>query len=268
MIPGTCEEYPERRGHIGDEYIQYRKGNSRDRRDKNRRDYTPLHTQSDTEPELEDKEHISANTEAKIERSVGDRRETPEGRGKGPKTQLDSTQAILNDLARGQRDMMNATAQMAINTQMIHHSVSTIGANPAGGASGSRGHGGGGVSGSSGSQGGASTYYTLFTSPSLHIVWEDSSTFIATVPGRTSIGTARACGRTARPGTGSATGSIRGVQERLLGTRTRVPCRHEFVRLLFDHISKQTQGGKEGQWTNSQHGLHQESGKAEHSYFR
>jgi len=26
MILGTCEEYPEGRGHMGDEYIQYRKG--------------------------------------------------------------------------------------------------------------------------------------------------------------------------------------------------------------------------------------------------
>jgi hypothetical protein len=87
---------------------------------------------------------------------MGDRRETPEGRGKGPETHSDSTQAILNDLARGQRDMMNAIAQMAINTQMIQHSVSTMGANAAGGASGSGGHQGGGASGSSGSQGGAS----------------------------------------------------------------------------------------------------------------
>ena len=71
---------------------------------------------------------------------MGDRRETPEGKGKGPETHLDSTQAILNDLARGQQDMMNAIAQMAISTQMIHHSVSTIGANGAGGASGLGGH--------------------------------------------------------------------------------------------------------------------------------
>jgi hypothetical protein len=34
MIPGTGAEYPEGRGHIGDEYIQYRRGHSRDRRDK------------------------------------------------------------------------------------------------------------------------------------------------------------------------------------------------------------------------------------------
>jgi hypothetical protein len=89
---------------------------------------------------------------------MGDRRETPEGRGNGPKTQPDSTQAILNDLARGQQDMMNAIAQMDISTQMIHRSVSTIGANAAGGASGSGGHQGGGASGSSGSQGGASAH--------------------------------------------------------------------------------------------------------------
>jgi hypothetical protein len=85
MIPGTCEEYPEGRGHIGDEYNQYSRGHSRDRRDRNRRDYTPFHTQSDTDPELEDREHISIDTEAEIERSMGDRQETPEGRGKAPR---------------------------------------------------------------------------------------------------------------------------------------------------------------------------------------
>jgi hypothetical protein len=52
--------------------------------------------------------------------------------------------------------MMNAIAQMAINTEMIQHSVSTMGANATGGASGSGGHQGGGANGSSGSQGGVS----------------------------------------------------------------------------------------------------------------
>jgi hypothetical protein len=47
---------------------------------------------------------------------MGDRHETPEDKGKGPERPHDSTQAILNDLSRGQRDMMNAIAQMAINT--------------------------------------------------------------------------------------------------------------------------------------------------------
>jgi hypothetical protein len=41
---------------------------------------------------------------------MGDRRETPEGKGKGLETHSDNTQAILNDLARGQWDMMNAIA--------------------------------------------------------------------------------------------------------------------------------------------------------------
>jgi hypothetical protein len=54
MILGTGEEYPGGRGHIGDEYIQYRKGHNRDGRDRNQRDYTPFHTQSDTEPKIED----------------------------------------------------------------------------------------------------------------------------------------------------------------------------------------------------------------------
>jgi hypothetical protein len=100
-------------------------------------------------------DHISSDTEVDLERIMGDKHETPEGKGKGLKTQHDSMQAILNDLARGQRDMMNAIAQMAINTQLIHHSVRTMGAKAAGGASGSGGHQGGGASGSSGSQGGA-----------------------------------------------------------------------------------------------------------------
>jgi hypothetical protein len=89
---------------------------------------------------------------------MGERRETPEGRGKGPKTHVDNTRAMLNDLTRGQRDMMNAIPQMAISAQMLHHSMSTIGANTAGGASGSGGHQGGGPSVSNGSQGGASPH--------------------------------------------------------------------------------------------------------------
>jgi hypothetical protein len=97
-------------------------------------------------------DHINSDIEADIERILGDRRETPKGKGKGPKTQHDSMQGILNDLARGRRDMMNVIAQMAINTEMIQHSVSTVGANAAGGASGSERHQGGGASGSSGSQ--------------------------------------------------------------------------------------------------------------------
>jgi hypothetical protein len=63
MIPRTGEEYPKGRGHIGDEYIQYHRDHSRDG---NRRDYTPFHTQSDTEPELEEKEHINSDTKAEI----------------------------------------------------------------------------------------------------------------------------------------------------------------------------------------------------------
>jgi hypothetical protein len=77
MTLGTCEEYPKGRGHRGDEYIQYRRGHSRDRRDRNRRDYTPFHTQSDTEPELEDREHISSDTEAEIERTISGKQEKP-----------------------------------------------------------------------------------------------------------------------------------------------------------------------------------------------
>ena len=34
-----------------------------DRRDRNQRDYNRFHTQSDTEPEIEDKEHISSDIE-------------------------------------------------------------------------------------------------------------------------------------------------------------------------------------------------------------
>jgi hypothetical protein len=104
MIPGTGEEYPEGRGHIGDEYIQYRRGHSRDRRDKNMRDYIPFHIHSDTEPETEDRDidHISSGTEAEIESKMGDIHDILEGKGKGPEAPYDSTQAMLNDLARGQ----------------------------------------------------------------------------------------------------------------------------------------------------------------------
>ena len=59
-------------------------------------------------------------------------------------------------------------------------------------------------------------------------------TFIPTVSGRTNIGTTREDKRTVGSGTGGATGSVRGVHERLLGTRTRVPFIHEFDGLLFD----------------------------------
>jgi hypothetical protein len=45
MIPGTGTEYLEDQVHIGDEYIQYYRGHSRDSRDRNRRDYAPFHTQ-------------------------------------------------------------------------------------------------------------------------------------------------------------------------------------------------------------------------------
>jgi hypothetical protein len=50
---------------------------------------------------------------------MGDRNDFQEGSGKGPEIPYDSTKAILNDLTRGQRDMMNAIAQMAISSQMI-----------------------------------------------------------------------------------------------------------------------------------------------------
>jgi hypothetical protein len=46
---------------------------------------------------------------------MGDRREIPEGRGKGPKIHFGSTQAILNDLARGQRDLLTAIQQMNLS---------------------------------------------------------------------------------------------------------------------------------------------------------
>jgi hypothetical protein len=98
VIPGIGEEYLEGQGHIGDEYIQYRKGHIRDRR------------------ELEGREHIKYDTEVEKERSMTDIREIPKGREKGPETQLDSMQDILNDLARGQRDMMNSIAKIAIST--------------------------------------------------------------------------------------------------------------------------------------------------------
>jgi hypothetical protein len=71
MISGIGAKYPEGQGHIGDEYIQYCRGHSRDRRVRNKRDYTPFHTQLDIEPELEDRDHISSDIEAEKERTMG-----------------------------------------------------------------------------------------------------------------------------------------------------------------------------------------------------
>jgi hypothetical protein len=74
MIPGTGEEYPEGRGHIRDEYIQFHRGHSRDKRGRNRRDYNPFHIHSDTEPKTKDRDrdHISSKTEVEIESKMGE----------------------------------------------------------------------------------------------------------------------------------------------------------------------------------------------------
>ena len=95
-----------------------------------------------------------------------------------------------------------------------------------------------------------------FTYLYLYIIWEDSSTSIFVVLGGTSTGTMRVDSRTTGTGAGSATGPIWGVQERLFGIGTRVPCRHEFARLLFDQVSEQAPKGTEGHYANSKHGLH------------
>jgi hypothetical protein len=68
---------------------------------------------------------------------MGDRHDILEGKGKGLEATYDSTQAMSNDLARGQRDMMHAITQMAISTQLIQNSIGTTSATIAGGASGS-----------------------------------------------------------------------------------------------------------------------------------
>ena len=94
------------------------------------------------------REHINSDTEAEIEGTMGDRHETPEGRGKGPEIHFDSMQAMLNDLTRGQIDLLIAVQQLNLSAQMLQHSMSTIGANVAGGPSGSGGHRGGGAGGS------------------------------------------------------------------------------------------------------------------------
>ena len=88
-------------------------------------------------------ESISVQTQRsrlKIEGTMGDRRETLEGRGKGHKIHLDSTQAMLSDLARGQRDLLTFIQQMNLSAQMLQHSMRNIGSNPPGGPSGSGGH--------------------------------------------------------------------------------------------------------------------------------
>jgi len=46
---------------------------------------------------------------------MGDRHKTPEVRGKGPEIHFDSTHAMLNDLARGQRDLLTAIQQMNLS---------------------------------------------------------------------------------------------------------------------------------------------------------
>jgi hypothetical protein len=63
---------------------------------------------------------------------------------------------------------------------------------------------------------------------------------------RTTAGTGRVDRRTIGTGAGNAIGPIWGVQKRLFGTGARVPCRYEFARLLFDHVSERAQGGTEG----------------------
>jgi hypothetical protein len=70
---------------------------------------------------------------------MGDRHDISEGKGKGLKAPYDNTQAMLNNIAKGKQDMMNAITQMTISTQLIQNSVGTIGANIASGASGSMG---------------------------------------------------------------------------------------------------------------------------------
>jgi hypothetical protein len=61
-----------------------------------------------------------------------------------------------------------------------------------------------------------------------------------------SRGEAKTSRRTSRTGAGSATGPILGVQERLFGTGTRIPCRLEFARLLFNQVSEQALRGTKG----------------------
>jgi hypothetical protein len=58
--------------------------------------------------------------------------------GKGPEIHFDSMQAMLNDLTRGQIDLLIAVQQLNLSAQMLQHSMSTIGANAAGGPSGSK----------------------------------------------------------------------------------------------------------------------------------
>jgi hypothetical protein len=160
MIPGTGEIHSSGRGHIRDEYVQYRKGHSRDKGTWNKRDYNPFHISSGSEAETEYKDHISAETEAEDEGDMGPGEDYPEGSGGGSEQPFDSTRAMLNDLARGQQEMRNAIAQMVLNSQIIQNNLSTIGASIVGGAVGHTGHQGGGASGSSGNVAGTSGQMT------------------------------------------------------------------------------------------------------------
>jgi hypothetical protein len=154
MVPGIGEIHSSGRGHIGDEQVQYRRGHSRDRRDRNGRDYKPFHISSSSEVETKYKDHISV--EAKDEGDMGPGEDYPEGSGGGSEQPFDSTRSMLNDLARGQQEMRNAIAQMALNSQIIQNSLSTIGASIARGAVGHTRHQGGAASGSNGNVPGTS----------------------------------------------------------------------------------------------------------------
>jgi hypothetical protein len=100
MILGTGEIHSLGRGHIGDKYVHYRRGHSRDIRDRNRRDYNPFHISSGSEAETKYKDHINAEAEDDGEMGLGE--DYPKGSGGGSEPTFDSTRAMLNDLARGQ----------------------------------------------------------------------------------------------------------------------------------------------------------------------
>jgi hypothetical protein len=137
---------------------------------------------------------------------------------------------------------------------MIQHSVSTMGANTAGGVSGLGGHQRGGASGSNGSQGVASGHPSpIHTYTSFERI---PRPLYPQFYGGHTTGTTREDKRTIETGACIATRPICGVQERLFNIGARVPCRYAFARLLFDHVAEHAQGGIKGQCTDSEHGLH------------
>jgi hypothetical protein len=276
MIPGTGEIHSSGRGHIGDEYVQYRRGHSRDKGTRNKGTTTPSTSVQVQRLKQSTKTTSTQQRQRTRERWVPERT-TRRAVGAGSEPPFDSTRAMLNDLARGQQEMRNSIAQMALNSQIIQNNLSTIGASIVGGAVGHTGHQGGGASGSSGNVAGTSgqmtpthTYTSAGRIPRPLFPQFQTGQQVGQ-PGQGQGGTTKTRAArigAARTGADRANRSLCRVQMRLLGTRSRVSRRHESDGLLFDPVSKQAQGGAEGQHAATKHRFYQESWEIDNPLFR